>query len=111
MLLLMVKWWHWYVTVYFRRISCLDVQNTHTHAPNHILKMSVNRVSTERQQSVDDIWSCIIGNMSGAWSRASIKKDMAAFIGRYVRDILATSSGTVTTYFISRATTEYSWAF
>jgi len=49
--------------------------------------------------------------MSGAWSQAPIKKDMAAFIGRYVQYILATSSGTVTTYFIYRATTKYSWAF
>jgi len=53
MLLLIVKYWHWYVTVHFRRISRLDVQNTDTHAPNHILKMSVNRASTECQQSVN----------------------------------------------------------
>ena len=53
MLLLIVKYWHWYVTVHFRRISHLDVQNNHTHAPNHILKMSGNRASTERQQSVN----------------------------------------------------------
>ena len=38
-------------------------------------------------------------------------KDMAALIGRYVRDIAATSSMTVPTYFIYRATTNYSWAF
>jgi len=49
--------------------------------------------------------------MSGVWSQISIKKDMTACIGRYVQDILATSSGTVTTYFIYRATTKYSWAF
>jgi len=49
MLLLIVKYWHWYVMVHFRRISRLDVQNKHTHAPNHILKTSVNRASTERQ--------------------------------------------------------------
>jgi hypothetical protein len=49
--------------------------------------------------------------MSGDWPHTSIKKDMAAFIGRYVRHILATSSGTVTTYFIYRATTMYSCAF
>jgi len=74
-------------------------------------QQSVNRVSTERQQSIDDIWSCILGIMSGAWSQVSIKKDMAAIMGRYVRDILSTSSGTLTTYFIYRATTKYSWAF
>jgi len=50
MQLLIVKYWHWYVTVHFRRISCLDVQNKDTHAPNHILKMSVNRASTEGQR-------------------------------------------------------------
>ena len=49
--------------------------------------------------------------MSGGWSQASIDKDLAACIGRYVRDIPATSSGTVTTYFIYTATTKYSWAF
>ena len=49
MLLLIVKYWHWYVMVHFGRISPLDVQNTDTHAPNHILKMSINRVSAERQ--------------------------------------------------------------
>jgi len=48
--------------------------------------------------------------MSGDWSQASINTDMAAFIGRYVWDIPTTSSGTVTTDFIYRATTEYSWA-
>jgi len=36
---------------------------------------------------------------------------MAAFIGRCIQDIPATSSRTVTTHFIYRATTKYSWAF
>jgi len=58
----------------------------------------------EHQLMVDDIWSWIFGNISGDWSQASIKKAMAAFIDRYIRDIPATSSGTVTTYFIDRAT-------
>ena len=49
--------------------------------------------------------------MSGTWSQVSIKTDMAAIIGRYVRDIPATSCGTVPTYFIYRATTRYSSAF
>ena len=51
--LFMVKYWHWYVTVHVRHISLLDIQTKHTHAPNHTLKMSVNRASTERQQSVN----------------------------------------------------------
>jgi len=49
--------------------------------------------------------------MTGTWSQAPINKDMAAFIGKFVRDIPATSSETVTTYFIYRATTKGSWAF
>ena len=65
----------------------------------------------EHQQSVNDFWSCIFGNMSGTWSQASINKDMAVFIGKYVREIPATSSGTVTTYFIYSATTKSCWAF
>jgi len=48
--------------------------------------------------------------MSGTWSQASINEDMASFIGKYVRDIPATSSGTVTTHIISSATTKCSWA-
>jgi len=36
---------------------------------------------------------------------------MVAVIGRYVRDIPATASRTVTTYFIYRDTTKYSYAF
>jgi hypothetical protein len=53
MLLLIIKYWHWYITVHFRRISCLDVQNKHTSTPNRILKMSVNRASIEPQQSIN----------------------------------------------------------
>jgi len=44
--------------------------------------------------------------MSGAWSQASTMEVMAAFIGRYVPDIPATSSGTLTTYLIYRASTK-----
>jgi hypothetical protein len=40
---LIVKYWHWYFTVHFQCISFLDVQNKHTHTPNHILKMSANK--------------------------------------------------------------------
>jgi hypothetical protein len=49
--------------------------------------------------------------MSEAGSQTSLQKNMTAFIGIHVWDILATSSGTVTTYFIYIATTKYSWAF
>ena len=50
MLLLCVKYGLWYVTNHFRRISGVDEQNKHIHAPNHILRMSVNRASTEHQR-------------------------------------------------------------
>ena len=43
--LVIVKYWHWYVTVHFQRISRLHRQNKQTHAPNHILETSVNKAS------------------------------------------------------------------
>jgi len=56
MLLLIVPNWHWYITVHFWWISRLDVQNNHTHTPNHILKMSVNRGSTIVGLAFSIIW-------------------------------------------------------
>jgi hypothetical protein len=53
--LLIVKYWHWYVTVHYWHISRLDMEHTHTHAPNHILKMSVIIASTEHPQSVNRV--------------------------------------------------------
>ena len=56
MLLRIVQYWHWYFTVHFRRISCLDVQNKHTHPTTYWIwasterQQSVNRASTERQR-------------------------------------------------------------
>jgi len=55
-------------------------------------------------------WSYIFSNMSGTWVQTSTNMIMAAFIGRYVWYISATSCRTVTTYFIHRATNNYSWA-
>jgi len=45
MLLLIVKYWHWYITVHFQPISRPDVHNQLTHMSNQILTISVNRVS------------------------------------------------------------------
>jgi len=56
MLLWIVKHWHWYCTLHFQRISRLDLQRKHTHAPNHILKMSVNRASTIFGLASSVIW-------------------------------------------------------
>jgi len=75
------------------------------------VKHSLPHLENECQRSVNDFWCCIFGNMSGAWSHPSINKDMAAIICRYVQDIPATSSGTVTTYLMYRATTTYSCSF
>jgi len=56
MRLLIIKYWTWYVTVRFRPISRLDVQNKNTQAPNYILKMSVNRASTIYGLASSVIW-------------------------------------------------------
>jgi len=104
MQLLIVQYWAWYVKVRYRHISHLDVQCMNTQTPKYILE-------NKRQQSVNDICSCIFTNIGGAWSQTFIKKYMTAFIGIFLWDILATSSTTVTTYFFYRATTKYSWAF
>ena len=56
MLLLIVNYWHWYVMVHFRRTSRLDVQNKFTHTPNHMLKLSFNRVSTRFGLASSVIW-------------------------------------------------------
>jgi hypothetical protein len=45
MLLWIIRYWHWYCTLHFPRISRLDVHKKHTHMPNLILKMSINRAS------------------------------------------------------------------
>jgi hypothetical protein len=38
-------------------------------------------------------------------------KDVVTFMGRSIRNIPTTFSGTVTTHIIYSATTKYSWAF
>jgi len=75
------------------------------------VKRSLPHLENGSQQSINNFWCCIFRIISGTGSQASIYKDMAAFIGRYIWDIPATSSMTVTTYFMYRATTKYSWAF
>ena len=75
------------------------------------MKHSLPRLENERQWRVNDFCSCIFGNMSGTWSQASINKQLAALLGKYVQNIPATSSWTVTPCFIYRATTKCSWAF
>jgi len=75
------------------------------------VKCSLPHHENERQQSINDFGSCIIGNMTGAWSEVSIYKDIAAFMGRSMGNIPTTSSGTVTTNNIYTTTTKYLWTF
>jgi hypothetical protein len=60
----------------------------------------------EHQRSVNDLWSCIFGNIGGAGSEVSIHSDLAASIGIQARYIPATASQTVTTYFIYKPATK-----
>jgi hypothetical protein len=62
MQLWIVIYWHWYCTLCFQRLSRLDVQNKHSHAPNHILKMSVNRASTIYGLASSVIWVEVANN-------------------------------------------------
>jgi hypothetical protein len=82
-------------------IECVKCTDPHT----------LPQLENEHQRSVKNYWSGILGNISATWSQASINRDMVLCIGRYVRDILATSCWTLTPYFIYRATTKYSWCF
>jgi hypothetical protein len=70
-------------------------------------KCSLPHRKNEREQSVNDFWSSIFGNMSGVRLQASINMEMAALRGRYVQDIPTTSSGTVITHFMYVVTTQY----
>jgi len=65
----------------------------------------------ERQSSVNNRWSCILGILSGTWSHISINKWLAAFMSKWANDIPAIASWTVTTYFIYKGATECSQAF
>jgi len=68
MLLLIVIYWHKYAMLYFQSISCLDVQNKDSHAPNHILKMSVNRASTISGLASSEIWVVLDHNHPYRWT-------------------------------------------
>jgi len=65
----------------------------------------------ERQWSINNWWSCILGNLSGAWSHVSINKWLSAFRSKWPSDIPTIASWTVTTYFVYKGATECSWAF
>jgi len=72
---------------------------------------SLPHPGNERPWSVNNWWSCILGNLGGAWSHLSRNKWFAGFMGKYASDIPAITSWTVTTYFNYRGVTKFSRAF
>jgi len=79
--------------------------------PKKHAKCSLPYLENECQRRVNNFELCIFGDRTGVWSQVSINSNRAALWGRYVQNVLATSSGTVTTHVIHRATSKYSWAF
>ena len=53
---------------------------------------SVPHPGNDCQQSVNDFWSCILGNLSGDWLQIFIKEVLAIFIGKRESDILPAPS-------------------
>jgi len=43
---------------------------------------SLPHAENETQQSVNNFWSCIMGNLSGAWLQTFINEVLAALIGK-----------------------------
>jgi len=43
---------------------------------------SVPHSENESQQSVNDFWHCILGNLSGDWLQTSLNEVLAAFRGK-----------------------------
>ena len=74
-------------------------------------RRSLPHPENERQSSVNNLWSCILGNLCGAWSHASINKWLAAIMSKSPDGIPAIASWTVTTYFIYKGATKCSRAF
>jgi len=75
MLLLIAKYWHWYVTVHFRCIGSLNDQHESTHVPYRILKLCVNRASTIVGHVSWVLWRCDRSN-------TVVNKVLATFIAK-----------------------------
>ena len=54
--------------------------------------VSMPHPENERQQSVDDFWSCIFSNLSGDWLQTFINDLLAAFIGKSGSNMLPAPS-------------------
>jgi len=73
--------------------------------------LRIHLLQNEPQRSVNNFWSRILDNLCGAWSQISVNHELAAVIGRWVRDVCATASQTFTNWFIFKAVIQCSWGF
>jgi len=48
--------------------------------------------ANECQQSINGIWSCILGNLTGDWLQTAISQVLAAFGGKNNGDVLPAPS-------------------
>jgi len=53
---------------------------------------SLPRPGNERQQNVNDLWYCIMGNLSGNWLQTVINEVLASIIGKRGSDMLPAPS-------------------
>ena len=74
------KYQGWYVIAFFGCIGFLyDQKKWETDGLPHL--------GNQRQQSVNDLWSCILGNLSGDWLQTVINGELAAFISKIESDV------------------------
>jgi len=50
--------------------------------------LGIHRWQNEHQRSVNDFWSCIMGNLSGYWLQPFMNELLAGLIGRRESDSL-----------------------
>jgi len=84
-LLMIVKYGHWYNTVHFRCIGCLNDQDKKTQVPYHTPKMTVNGASTIVGRVSWSIWGC-------ARSNTVINTVLPAFIAQKASETFPTPS-------------------
>ena len=58
----------------------------------HVDKHSLPHPGNERERSVNNFWSCILGNQSGHWLQIVIIEVLAFFIGKKRSDMLPAPS-------------------
>ena len=85
MLLISVKYRHWCITVDFRCIGRLSDQNEWD-------TRALPDPKNERQRSVNDCWSCVLGNLGGDRLDTVIYNVLAAIIAKRESEMLPTPS-------------------